>query len=297
MAPITSTSDTGSNDGSETATLMGLPKELRDAIWEFALTEDEPVLPYLERRTIPRPDRKAYQTSIVRQMRRQPPSPALFHVDKRTRREAYPIYWRSNVFAFTLSDAWKETANKDQVDRWQGYVIPTGFQLSFIPGQPGFDTRPQMEVLWTVRLEFMMHEPDLSLEYTRPDRMRRWYMNAEHTPEGVSRPASIDVRLVGPDQRRKHFQLVFGGVLANSCTCLIRAEAEKRVARGGYHETTIAYFASQVEKQWREVWIFSSSHNEGSIAWVCKACGKLEVSRRGLKPWASGQVVPGTLPE
>ncbi|KAK5721348.1 hypothetical protein LTR17_014637 [Elasticomyces elasticus] len=279
MAPITSTSDTGSNDGSETATLMGLPKELRDAIWEFALTEDEPVLPYLERRTIPRPDRKAYQTSIVRQMRRQPPSPPLFHVDKRTRREAYPIYWRSNVFAFTLGSASGETANKEQVDKWQRYVVPTGYRKTYTD----FNTRPYMEALWNVRLEFMMHEPDITLQHLREDRLRSYLMSAMNTPEGLLRPATIDVRLVGPGPGHRKLEVVFGGVAAEACTCWVRTEAEFTGAGGSYNESTIAYFATQIERHLKEVWTCDPS---GTITQVCQTCGKLEVTPRNSTDWA-----------
>ncbi|KAK5707052.1 hypothetical protein LTR17_021042 [Elasticomyces elasticus] len=268
-------STTRSNDDSETATLMGVPKELRDAIWEFALSKDESVLPYLERRTIARPDRKPYQMGIVRQLRRQPPSPPLFHVDKRTRKEAYPIYWRSNIFAFALGSDWNDkTVNMDQVRKWQTYATPTGFFYTY--GQEGMDKRPMLEVLWTVRLEFMMHQPNIKLNHMRPWDFRRYTLNAETTPEGLLRPASIDVRLAAGGSWLNKAELVFSGVLAEACTCWVRAEADNLSTMRA--ESRIAYFAGQVEQHLKEFWAYPNP--TATITRVCQGCGKLEVTPR-----------------
>ena len=51
---------------------MGLPAELREMIWLFAVQEKEPLVAYLERRTIARPkeQRKPHLPVLIHQTRR-----------------------------------------------------------------------------------------------------------------------------------------------------------------------------------------------------------------------------------
>ncbi|KAK5721217.1 hypothetical protein LTR17_014778 [Elasticomyces elasticus] len=91
--------------------LMDLPAELRDMIFTFALGQPEPIVAYVEQRTVTRrhPDRPWYalgqgphRTEISWQIRPQPFLPPLALMKEEVSRDAFPIYLRENTFHFFL---------------------------------------------------------------------------------------------------------------------------------------------------------------------------------------------------
>ncbi|KAK5678041.1 hypothetical protein LTS10_009210 [Elasticomyces elasticus] len=240
--------------------LMGLPVELRESIWEAVLAEDEPQIAYLERRVVARPNRKVYQPAMMRQTRRQ------------IRSEAFPVYWKFNTFAFSIS-----ADLPNQVGQWQSHVVETGFRVMQSLRPPG-RRAPLLETCWNVRLEFKMFQPDINAQNLSWQALRGLFQRS-----ASERVATIDVRLVDALRMGK-LELGFGGVLAEACTCWLRAYAEEwndvEEEDDGdgdlqyRHRQTIAKLAMQVEDQLRTVWGYSRNQRSYSQTRVCEDCGK-----------------------
>ncbi|KAK5721340.1 hypothetical protein LTR17_014629 [Elasticomyces elasticus] len=243
--------------------LMTLPVELRELVWEAALAEDEPLIAYLERRVVARPTRTAHQPTMMRQVRRIPGSPPLLHVSKQTRIEAFPIYWKSNTFAFSIC-----ADLPDQVGLWQSFVAQRGTHHTYMST---FPPRPSIiETSWNVRLEFSMFRPDITAPEINADNFDWSYSPLPEDPERV---ATIDVRLVDAAKEGR-VEFIFGGVLAEACTCWPRAYAAKWSLADPNHSRTIARFAQHVEKELQDVWSYSDSMRGYSQTRQCKECGK-----------------------
>ncbi|KAK4901381.1 hypothetical protein LTR27_001939 [Elasticomyces elasticus] len=251
--------------------LMGLPVELRESIWEAVLAEHEPQIAYLERRVVARPNRKAYQPAMMRQTRRIPGSPPLLHVNRQIRNEAFPVYWKSNTFAFSIS-----ADLPNQVGQWQSHVVETGFRVMQSLRPPGRRAL-LLETCWNVWLEFKMFQPDINAQNLSWQALHGLFQRS-----ASERVATIDVRLVDALRMGK-LELGFGGVLAEACTCWLRAYAkewnddEEDDGDGDFHyrhRQTIAKLTMQVEDQLRTVWGYSRNQRSYSQTRVCEDCGK-----------------------
>ncbi|KAK4919099.1 hypothetical protein LTR49_013270 [Elasticomyces elasticus] len=104
--------------------LMDLPVELRDMIFTFALRQPEPIVAYVEQRTVPQrhPDRPW-------QFRPQPFLPPLALMKEEVSRDAFPIYLCENTFHFFLDGfgidevgGWKTAM--ERALHWEGRPRP-----------------------------------------------------------------------------------------------------------------------------------------------------------------------------
>ncbi|KAK3647738.1 hypothetical protein LTR56_007967 [Elasticomyces elasticus] len=250
---------------------MGLPAELRELVWLEALADDEPHIAYLERRVVARPNRapnRPGMRSISGMLNDNsvPSSPPLLHVSKPIRREAFPIYWKSNTFAFSLCH---DIPN--QVGLWQSHVARTGCAHTEWPRSLPLFRTSILNDFWNVRLEFSMFRPEES-ESQYPPTTRH------HSAQDHNHVATIEIRLADAHRRGK-LDLIFGGVLAEACTCWPRAYAEGWSLAGEFHHKTIARFAKKVERQLHDVWGYSGNAKTMSQTERCEDCGRLKPKR------------------
>ncbi|KAK4950701.1 hypothetical protein LTR10_010694 [Elasticomyces elasticus] len=204
----------------ESASLLGLPVELREMIWTYALVEDEPLISFIGER-VERSQDPEDRAKLVRQTILFPETPALACVSKEIRWETMPIWYGENVFAFGL--------DHDGQDVGEARREPV---LLFFDGQR--DRNQTIHNLSKVDLEFQM------------------YSSAAEGPSS----AGINIRsAVGVDK----LSLSFTGVLARECTCSLTALIDglsddsdgMREMDGdmseGWEQGTITAFAKHVE--------------------------------------------------
>ncbi|KAK5719442.1 hypothetical protein LTR15_007966 [Elasticomyces elasticus] len=231
----------------QSASLMGLPVELREIIWKYALVEEEPLISYMGER-VQRPRYGENRAKLVRQTIVYPEMPALACVSRDIRWETMPI-WYDNVFAFGLDH---EARGRGEVGRWlKARREPVLF----------FDLRQDrnhtIHRLTKVDLEFQM------------------YSHAAEGPAsaGISIRRAVDV---------SKLSLSFTGVLARECTCSLTAlmdELSKDPSdlREYDHEMcecweqeAISAFAKRVE---RNIEDWQGDHREDGDEY-CSACEK-----------------------
>ncbi|KAK5701139.1 hypothetical protein LTR17_022861 [Elasticomyces elasticus] len=98
----------------ESASLLGLPVELREMIWRYAIVEDEPLISYIGKRVV-RSRYGEHRAKLVRQTTLYPEPPALARVSKMIRWETMPSWYGENVFAFGADH---EGQDDGEVERW-----------------------------------------------------------------------------------------------------------------------------------------------------------------------------------
>ncbi|KAK5696113.1 hypothetical protein LTR97_008533 [Elasticomyces elasticus] len=169
----------------ESAWLLGLPVELREMIWRYALVENEPLVPYMEKCVVRSRDGE-HRAKLVRQTTLYPKTPALARVSKMIRWETMPTWYGGNIFAFRVDH---DDQDDGEVERWlKARREPVLF----------FDLKRDrnhtIHNLSKVDLEFQMYSD---------------------AAEGAS-SAGINIRsAVGASK----LSLSFTGVLARECTC------------------------------------------------------------------------------
>ncbi|KAK5735741.1 hypothetical protein LTR17_007913 [Elasticomyces elasticus] len=209
----------------ESASLMGLPAELREMIWRFALVEDEPLVSYIGER-VERPRYSEHRARLVRQIILFPKTPVLACVSRDILWETMPIWYCDNVFAFCLDH---ETRGRGEVGRWM-----QARQESVLFFDLQQDRNHTIHNLSKVDLEFQM------------------YSSAAEGPSS----AGIYIRsAVGVDK----LSVSFSGVLARECTCSLTALMDRlsddpngmREMDGnmseGWEQGTITAFVKRVE--------------------------------------------------
>ncbi|KAK5727874.1 hypothetical protein LTR17_012417 [Elasticomyces elasticus] len=94
-------------DPKDTPCLMGLPPELREMIWTFAVLEPHPIMAYVRWQTVPSSQKTSYKwyqdrgITAAREMKAVPELPPLAFVAKGIGREVMPIFF-SNTFLFSI---------------------------------------------------------------------------------------------------------------------------------------------------------------------------------------------------
>ncbi|KAK3660866.1 hypothetical protein LTR56_000624 [Elasticomyces elasticus] len=94
--------------------LLSLPAELREMIWSFVLVEPEPIISYVNRRTIVNEDKHdPRRLETLRVMKPIPSLPPLAYIAKQLHAEIVAAFFGSNTFVFHLNKY-----NPREVDSW-----------------------------------------------------------------------------------------------------------------------------------------------------------------------------------
>ncbi|KAK4906420.1 hypothetical protein LTR49_024442 [Elasticomyces elasticus] len=104
--------------------LLSLPAELREMIWSFVLVEPEPIISYVERRTIRGRDyRYPRDSNTIRIKQAVPCIPPLACVARHLHEEVMAVFYGANTFAFNLNkhnpfevDSWIDALRMQSVD-------------------------------------------------------------------------------------------------------------------------------------------------------------------------------------
>ncbi|KAK3629546.1 hypothetical protein LTR56_017975 [Elasticomyces elasticus] len=209
----------------ESASLLGLPVELREMIWRYALVENEPLVSYIGKCVV-RSRYGEHRAKLVRRTTLYPKTPALARVSKMIRWETMPTWYGGNIFAFRVDH---DDQDDGEVERWlKARREPVLF----------FDLKRDrnhtIHNLSKVDLEFQM------------------YSDAAEGPSS----AGINIRsAVGASK----LSLSFTGVLARECTCSLTTVMDdlsedpsniREVAAEmyeGWEQEAIGAFAKRIE--------------------------------------------------
>ncbi|KAK5682210.1 hypothetical protein LTS10_005336 [Elasticomyces elasticus] len=232
----------------ESASLLGLPVELREMIWRYALVEGEPLVSYMGERVV-RSRYGEHRAKLVRQTTLYPETPALARVSKMIRWETMPTWYGENIFAFGVDH---EGQDDGEVERW---LKARREPVLFFDLQR--DRNHTIHNLSKVDLEFQM------------------YSEAAEGPSS----AGINIRsAVGASK----LSLSFTGVLARECTCSLTTvmddlSEDPSNIRGvaaemceGWEQEAIAAFAKRIK--WN-IGDWQSHDREDGNAY-CSTCEK-----------------------
>ncbi|KAK3619742.1 hypothetical protein LTR56_023827 [Elasticomyces elasticus] len=230
--------------------LMGLPPELREMIWSFALIEPEPIMAYVKRQTVPSSQKTSYQwyqdrgITAAREMKAVPELPPLAFVAKSVGREVIPIFF-SNTFLFSTNHR-----NIGEVGDW---VFDMYDKLAVYTGDDEGSWNP-LDSNITIRLEFGVPR---------------------------SRVATIEYTMRCPTGHER-FRAKLDGHLAEECRCWLADAAkaldeESLVLRGNGesydNRWAMGELTGIVERRIRDVWF---RRKRSSLSATCSTCGKTQ---------------------
>ncbi|KAK5702805.1 hypothetical protein LTR97_003751 [Elasticomyces elasticus] len=242
--------DVDMTDHRDTPCLMGLPPELREMIWTFAVLEPYPIIAYVKWQTVPSSQRIEWQwykergITTARQMKTVPELPPLAFVAKSVAREVIPIFL-SNTFLFSI-----DQHNAGEVGDWVYNVYD---KLAVCTGDEE-ESCTNMNSNITIRIEFGVPR---------------------------SRIATIEYTMRSADGHER-FRLKIDGHLTEECRCwladarktideesvVLRDDVEYHDGRWGMGELT-----GIIERRIRHVW---SIRERNCASATCSTCGKTQ---------------------
>ncbi|KAK5732126.1 hypothetical protein LTR17_010834 [Elasticomyces elasticus] len=230
-------------DHKDAPCLMGLPPEIRELIWSYALIEPEPILAYVVRQTVLSSKThtsefyKKRGISTVRQRKTVPGPPPLALVGRSISREIFPIFFR-NTFMFSV-----DYQNVGEVAAWVTWMydylaVVTRLQDSWLC----------LDRNITIRIEFTSH---------------------------LFRVATIEYKISRVDGVER-FRVELGGYLKESCSCWlcdVLDETQEEFVPEEDREEAISCLTQAFEKRLCDVWLkYYSLH----VTAKCADCGKTQ---------------------
>jgi len=226
-------------------------------IWAYALGKQDPIVAYVEQRTVDRlliDGRKFKGMRTKREIRPQPALPPIAYVAADVSREALPVYYRENTFLFNLTER-----ERKEVGRWmsllQDHVAVLqswwrGLYMPDIDEDPSdfMDAEEEDPIeLWrylTVRLEFEVRTPSIDQATSRST----WF----YAPAWVEYRHTKDERMLA---------VRYGGQLKLECCCWVYKEMKEELvgyeAEYGFEDRgddLLWYFAPFTETLARQAW-------------------------------------------
>ncbi|KAK5727882.1 hypothetical protein LTR17_012425 [Elasticomyces elasticus] len=222
--------------------LLSLPAELREMIWSLAQVEPEPIISYIERRTIRGRDyRYPRDSNTIRIKQAVPCIPPLACLARHLHEEVMAVFYGGNTFVFNLNNH-----NPFEVDSWIDALRMQSVDL--------MDTDDDCRGWWlidhniTIRLEFAIPRP--------------------RAPDGLT---AIEYSY---SEREYVFKVKVSGALTEECLCRLNDQLETRDSNGDGEWDALGPMSAATKLFEFWVTLFWLPRDTASESEICRSCEK-----------------------